>query len=84
MSVVKADAHGHGDIEVVDALMKEGCSNWAVSNVEEVCRLRGIGCVGQILILGYTPIGNLKRVQDYEITQALLSEEYARLVYESG
>lgn len=80
MAVVKADAYGHGDIEVAKALQDIGVDLWAVSNIEEACRLRNHGIQGDILILGYTPIENLECVAKNGITQAILSTEYAEAV----
>lgn len=84
MAVVKADAYGHGDIRVAKLLQKEGVKNFAVSNVKEAIELRENGITGLILISGYTPIDNLDLVKKYNITQALLSEEYVEDVIASG
>lgn len=84
MAVVKADAYGHGDVEVAQALSKIGVNNWAVSNIDEACRLRMAGIVGQILVLGYTPFEQARRLFDYDITQTILSEEYAELMSNCG
>ena len=84
MAVVKADAYGHGDVEVAQALSKIGVNNWAVSNIDEACRLRMAGIVGQILVLGYTPFEQAQRLFDYDITQTILSVEYAELMSNSG
>ncbi len=78
MSVVKADAYGHGQNEVAEALQKIGCRHFAVSNIDEAVSLRTHGIKGQILILGYTPVSAVPELINYDITQALLSEEYAR------
>lgn len=80
IAVVKADAYGHGDIEVARVLMQEGVSDFAVSNVEEACKLRNAGIKGEILVLGYTPISQLQRILDHDITQTLISETYAEKV----
>lgn len=58
MAVVKADAYGHGAVEISKALQKKGINNFAVSNVMEAVELRQSGVKGQILVLGYTPIEN--------------------------
>lgn len=78
MAVVKADAYGHGDTEVAGILQTCGCKNFAVSNLEEAVKLRETGISGQILILGYTPTGCAGLLKKYDITQALLSEDYAQ------
>ena len=78
MAVVKADAYGHGDVEVARVLQEEGCFDFAVSNIEEALRLRNSGIEGQILILGYTPLNHAQELYDNDITQALISYDYAR------
>ena len=82
MAVVKADAYGHGDIEVASRLNKEEVDLFAVSNIKEAIRLREKGISGEILILGYTPVHSAKLLKEYDITQALLDEEYADLLCE--
>lgn len=78
MAVVKADAYGHGDTQVATLLQQEGCKNFAVSNINEAKNLREAGIQGQILILGYTPLSNAEELLKYDITQALLCEEFAQ------
>ena len=80
MAVVKADAYGHGDKEVAARLQKLGCKNFAVSNINEAINLRNAGISGQVLILGYTPVSSACDLVKYDITQALLSEDYAELL----
>lgn len=84
MAVVKADAYGHGAAKVAKLLQEEGVQNFAVSNIKEAIELRENGIKGLILILGYTPIDKLDLVKQYNITQALISEEYTEDVIASG
>lgn len=77
MAVVKADAYSHGEIKVAERLQRLGCKHFAVSNIEEAIVLREAGVTGQILILGYTPISSTDELLKYDITQAILSEDYA-------
>lgn len=77
MAIVKADAYGHGAVEVSKALQESGITNFAVSNVLEAVELREAGIKSQILILGYTPIEELHLLSRYDITQAVLSSDYA-------
>ncbi len=79
MTVVKADAYGHGDAAVSKTLQAGGVSLFAVSNIDEAIALRKAGITGEILILGYTPIEAIAQLEEYDITQTLLSEEYAKL-----
>lgn len=83
MAVIKANAYGHGDIEVAKTLTNVGVNNWAVSNIKEALRLREAGIKGEILILGYTPIEETPLLEENDITQAIVSEEYAKKFAES-
>ena len=76
MAVVKADAYGHGDVEVANAISE--FSDWfAVSNLMEAKRLRKAGIEKPILILGYTPVENCSDLSEMGITQTVLGPDYA-------
>lgn len=84
MAVVKADAYGHGDKTVAKFLFNNGIRYFAVSNIDEAIHIREASVGGQILILGYTPIERADELVKYNITQALLSEQYASKIVETG
>ena len=76
-AVIKADAYGHGDIEVANAI--EEFADWfAVSNLMEAKRLRKAGVSKPVLILGYTPAENCRDLFEMSITQTVLGSEYAK------
>lgn len=77
MAVVKADAYGHGDRIIAKELSDFGIRFFAVSNIDEAIHIRIAGVEGLILILGYTPIERANELLQYDISQALLSEDYA-------
>jgi alanine racemase len=52
MAVVKADAYGHGAVEVARALRDEGCGHFAIATVEEAAELRAAGINERIYLLG--------------------------------
>ncbi len=52
MAVVKADAYGHGAIEIARTMIAEGVEWLAVATVTEGIELRSAGIVAPILILG--------------------------------
>jgi alanine racemase len=52
MAVVKADAYGHGAIEVTRALRDEGCGHFGVARVCEARELRAAGVRDRIYLLG--------------------------------
>ena len=78
MAVVKADAYGHGDRRTAPVFQDAGVRHFAVSNIHEAEALREAGITGRILILGYTPPECAEELLRYDVTQALLSEGYAR------
>ena len=55
MAVVKADAYGHGAIQVA-RLLQEKCAFFGVSSMLEALELRQAGLTAPILILGRTPV----------------------------
>ena len=55
MAVIKADAYGHGAVQV-GRLLQEKCSFFGVSSMLEAMELRRAGLRNPILILGHTPV----------------------------
>ena len=55
MAVVKADAYGHGAIQVAQ-LLRDRAAFFGVSSMLEATELRRAGLTNPILILGHTPV----------------------------
>ena len=55
MAVVKADAYGHGAVQVT-RLLQDKCAFFGVSSILEAIELRRAGIYNPILILGHTPV----------------------------
>ena len=55
MAVVKADAYGHGAVQVA-RLLESKCAFFGVSSMLEALELRQAGLTTPILILGHTPV----------------------------
>ena len=55
MAVVKADAYGHGAVQIA-RLLQDKCAFFGVSSMLEAMELRKAGLKNPILILGHTPI----------------------------
>ncbi len=72
LGVVKADAYGHGALQVSRLLQELGADYLAVSSIDEAMELRlnGIEDI-PILILGHTPKEQVGRLIEYNITQAV-------------
>lgn len=87
MGIVKADAYGHGSVQVSRCLQEAGADYLAVSSADEAIELRRNGISLPILILGHTPKDQVEKLIDHDITQAVTceakainySEEAARL-----
>jgi len=78
MAVVKADAYGHGDEQIVRCLAEQcGIRYFAVSNLDEAIAVRGFATDAEILILGYTPPEYAHEISMYNIIQGVVSTEYA-------
>ncbi len=84
MAVIKADAYGHGDIHIAKWLAKCGCRLFGVSNIDEAVGLREAGITGEILILGYTSPKYARILYGQNLTQTLVSEEYADALSKTG
>ncbi|HTY56100.1 MAG TPA: alanine racemase [Candidatus Binataceae bacterium] len=52
MAVIKADAYGHGAIEVARALVAEGCRHLGVARICEARDLRHAGIASRIYLMG--------------------------------
>lgn len=77
MSIVKADAYGHGDRYCARALADHGADWFGVSNIDEALSLRSAGIEQPILILGTTPPEMARALFENRITQTVFSSEYA-------
>ena len=77
LGVVKADAYGHGAIQVAEHLEQLGADYLAVSSLDEARELRHGGISAPILILGHTPPEMVPELIRYHITQAVSAQAKA-------
>lgn len=84
MSVVKADAYGHGVFETVQTLLENGADRLAVSMLDEAIQLRQSGVTVPILILSYTDPCRAEELIQYDITQTVFSMELAEQLSEAA
>ncbi len=75
--VIKANAYGHGDVQLMKCYSGMGADFFTVSNINEALRLREGGCKGDILILGWTSALYAETLAENDIIQAVLSAEHA-------
>ncbi|MFQ8767777.1 MAG: alanine racemase [Oscillospiraceae bacterium] len=78
LGVVKADAYGHGAVQVSRTLEELGAEYLAVSNLEEAVQLRRGGVNLPVLILGYTPPEFAPDEAELSITQEVHGLQYAK------
>ncbi len=83
LSVVKADAYGHGMLEAVKAFSLEGARFFAVSNLDEALTLRAASRV-RILALESCLSGQAPLLVEHDITPALGSLTFARAMDRSA
>lgn len=76
--VIKADGYGHGAVLLSHIYEELGADFFAVSNIDEGIEIRNSGCKLPIVILGYTPVADVTRLSEYNISQAVFSLEYAK------
>lgn len=84
MAVVKAEAYGHGAASIATQLNQMGVRAFAVATIEEGIKLRKCGIRGEILILGYTGAFRAYELRKYDLTQTLISFEYAKALNDQG
>ena len=77
MGIVKADAYGHGSVQVSRCLQEAGADYLAVSSLDEAMELRTNGITMPILILGHTPRDQVANLIDHDITQTITCEAKA-------
>lgn len=80
MAAVKADAYGHGAVEICRELNTLGVRAFCVASVMEGVELRKHHIEGEILILGYTHPGQFSLLVKYGLTQTALDLDYAELL----
>lgn len=80
MAVIKADAYGHGAVNVAPTLLEAGCTSVAVATVTEGIELRKSGVNTPMIILGATPTpAEVKAIALWGLEPTLSSPEQALL-----
>lgn len=78
MAVVKADAYGHGAVEVARTALANGAEWLGVARLPEAIRLREAGVEAPILVFGYTPPAAAARLVEFDLRQTVYSVETAQ------
>jgi len=77
MAVVKADAYGHGAVEVSKTLLKNGADRLAVGYIDEAIQLRANGISAPIQILSHTFPDRVNEILEYDVIQTIFNMELA-------
>ncbi len=78
MVAVKANAYGHGAVEVARAALESGADQLGVARVEEGIALRRAGIEAPILILGHTPAQNAPYLMEHRLMPTIYSVDNAQ------
>ncbi|KRE75430.1 alanine racemase [Paenibacillus sp. Soil750] len=84
MAVVKADAYGHGAVEVSKEVLAAGVDYLGVAFFDEALELRNAGITAPILVLGYTPPEGISRARELDVTIAVYSRDVLEALREQG
>lgn len=84
IAVVKADAYGCGDQQVLRACVEGGAEMAAVSSLDEAVMLRNVGYAGEILILGAVDPADVPQLIVRHISTAAYSMEWVKMVTAKG
>ncbi len=82
MAVIKADAYGHGAVEVAKALSEVGCDFFAVAALDEALQLRKANISSNILVLGYSDIASLEIALSNGLFISVYNSDYAKALNE--
>lgn len=78
MAVVKANAYGHGAVQVARTALGAGAKRLAVHRAIEGVELRQVGIKAPILLMGHTPPDGARLVVDWQLTPSLTSMDFAQ------
>lgn len=79
LAVIKANAYGHGAVEVAKALT-DLADYYGVAFIDEALELRKAGINKPVLILGHTDESLFEVLIDYDITQTIYTYEQAKVM----
>jgi len=84
MAIVKADAYGHGAVEVAKAAEQERADYFGVASLGEALELRAASIRSPVLILSEPPHAYVERLIDADITLTVYTIALARLLSDTA
>lgn len=82
MQVLKADAYGHGAIEIANVALRNGAACLGVANADEALQLRVSGIDAPILILSPSLPAETGEILKYNLVPSISDESFARQLQE--
>ncbi len=83
MPAVKADAYGHGAIEISNAAIKNGAKMLGVANADEGVQLRISGIEAPIVILGPSTVSEIDEIIKYKLTPSVSDAGFAKKLHKA-
>lgn len=80
LQVVKADAYGHGAIEISNMALQNGASWLGVANADEGVQLRVSGITAPILILSPSMESEISEIIKYRLIPSVSDVHFARIL----
>ncbi|SMO88997.1 alanine racemase [Melghirimyces algeriensis] len=80
MATVKADAYGHGAVQVARAALSAGATHLAVAFLDEALELRQAGISAPLLVLGQTPARGVKEAIQQDLILTAYDHESAEAI----
>lgn len=74
IGIVKANAYGHGAVDISRALLQQGVTSLAVATVSEGIELRETGIISEIIVLGPTVPRELGDLLHHRLTPMIYDE----------
>jgi len=81
IAVVKANAYGHGDLEVAQTAVEAGASMLAVATPDEAIRLRDKGIESPLLVLGASPPAFAEVAASQNISVTIFNQDWLDKVH---
>lgn len=77
MCAVKADAYGHGAVEVSRTVLSAGADMLGVASIQEALDIRDAGIDAPLLILGCSSVDAVPYIVEYNIASTVCDMEFA-------
>ncbi|PKN35607.1 MAG: alanine racemase [Deltaproteobacteria bacterium HGW-Deltaproteobacteria-19] len=84
MQVVKADAYGHGALELSSVALRNGAWALGVANADEGVQLRASGITSPVVILSPSPDSEIGQIVKYGLTPSVSDASFARELQRSA